>query len=95
MTQQVIDFLNGQENFEAATEVTSYQVEVRGRTLAVELHDAGEAGGAHRYSVAAYWAGTPEEDRHGASGVYTLGNPEASIEMALHGPHWWMFTPDN
>lgn len=95
MTQQVIDFLNRKEHFEEAAEVTTYQVYVHSRPLTVEVHDHGEGSGNLRYSVAAYWAGTAEEDRNTASNSYTLGNPEATLAMALHGPHWHKFGPSD
>lgn len=95
MTQQVIDFLNSNDNFEGAAEVTTYQVYVHSRPLTVEVHDHGEGTGNLRYAVAAFWSDTAEEDRDTASDSYTMGNPEATLEMALDGPHWHKFRPSD
>jgi len=95
MTQQVIDFLNRKQNFEEAAEVTAYQVYVHSRPLTVEVYDHGEGTGNLRYAVAAYWTGLTEEDRDTSNAGYTMGNPEATLAMALHGPHWHKFGPED
>ncbi|MDF2916790.1 MAG: hypothetical protein K0S70_1007 [Microbacterium sp.] len=95
MTQQVIDFLNRRENFEEAAEVTTYQVYAHSRPVTVEVHDAGLGADNLRYTVAAYWSSTPEDQRHTGTDGYTLGNPGATLADALDGPHWWIFRAED
>jgi hypothetical protein len=95
MHQQVMDFLNRKNGFEEAAVVTTYQVYAFSRPVTVEIFDHGEGAGNLRFAVAAYWSGIPAKQRNTASGVYTLGNPEATLDMALHGPHWSIFRAED
>lgn len=95
MTDLVIEYLNGRDGASEAAKITQYRVFIHNREVDVTVKDHGEAAANQRFSVEACWADIPAEDRQGGNPGYTLGNPEATLREALHGPHWWIFRPSD
>lgn len=91
MSQQVIDFLNSQDDASEAVEVTSYRVYFGGREVTVNVRDRGASVGDTRFAVEAYWTRPDEESSDGRG--RSFGNAQPSLQAALDAVHWWEFTP--
>lgn len=88
---QIIAYLNGLTGGSEAASVRRFRVWIGQREVDVTVYDEGPGAGNIRFSVEACWADIAAADRNAATQGWTLGNPESTLEAALHGPHWWIF----
>ena len=91
MDDAVLAFLNGRQGANDAGRVTTYSVYLNATEVTVNVLDFGADAGSGRYSVEAYPTDLPPEERDGGSPLYTLSNPEPTIELALAAAHWENF----
>jgi hypothetical protein len=82
--------------FESPAQVLAqYRMHYRGEEVRVELRDYGMDAGPARYEAEAWQPSVPEDERDMNTKGLSLGNASDSIDGALAGPHWWIFTQDD
>lgn len=81
--------------FESPAQVHStYVMHYRGTEVRVEVLDYGMAAEPARYAATAWQPDVPAAERQNNSKGLSVGNVSDTIDGALAGPHWWIFTQD-
>lgn len=86
MNKEVMEFLKLKSGSSDTAHVSEYVTYIESREVVVKVYDHG--GGEDRYSVEAYLASVPQEERGGGTPGWSLGNREWSLEIALEGVNW-------
>ena len=89
---EILEYLNGINGAEEASEVRTFDLYISGFGVRVEVHDHGERADSLRWQVQAFSPDIPEQERgvnaHGSSS----GNPDPTLRGALMEVHWNVFT---
>lgn len=90
----VFSYFAQRDDFEEAARITTYKVYINNQPVTVNVYDRGPDAEGIRWSVEAFASDLDLADRHTGNSNYTLGNAERTLELALDGPHWWIFEQD-
>ncbi|MBD5382453.1 hypothetical protein ACR8AL_07535 [Clavibacter sepedonicus] len=89
---RAVEIFSG-HGFESAAQVhATYSMSHHGVDVRVEVLDFGQAAGNVRYMATAWQPEVPEEERVLNSKGLSIGNAAGTVDEALEGPHWWIFT---
>lgn len=90
---EVLSFFDNQSGMSEGSKISHYEVVIGNHAVRVEIFDRGEGSGSSRFSVIAYTPDVPEAEREVNSVGYAVGNPDPTLQGALHEVHWNVFKP--